>query len=140
MLDRLKRTWFILILFIIGIYVPPLFGMGKDLAFGISAFGLSTVLGIIYGAWRGFEISLPLFATIIAVPAVFIFYEFQWMYLAYMAAFSLFGNWLGMLLHYARWEKENNDVNYINKKGLSKVALKKYRMDFLQDEQASKHD
>ena len=45
-----------------------------------------------------------------------------------------------MLLHYARWEKENNDVNYINKKGLSKVVLKKYRMDFLQDEQASKRD
>ena len=44
MLDRLKRTWFILVLFTIGIYVPPLFGMGEDLAVGAVVYGMSFVL------------------------------------------------------------------------------------------------
>ncbi len=59
-----KRTWFILVLFTIGIYVPPLFGMGRILLSAQLLYGMSFVLGYIYGAWKGFDITIPLFEII----------------------------------------------------------------------------
>ena len=113
MLDRLKRTWFILVLFTIGIYVPPLFGMGKDLAVGAVVYGMSFVLGYIYGAWKGFDITIPLFEILIFLPGVCIFYDFQWMYLVVAATITLFGNWLGYMWYCARMD-EKNDVEVKN--------------------------
>ena len=107
MLKKLKQIWYILILLALAMYIPPLIGLREDLAVGAVVYGLCLVSGYFYGMFRGFNIMLPLCVLVMFLPAVCIFYPFEWMYLPVSATIALFGNWLGYRGLCARRDKKN---------------------------------
>lgn len=110
-MKKLKQIWFILILFILGFYLPPLFEMKEFIAVGGIAYGLCFVLAFLFGILRGFNYWLPISVAVLVLPAALIFYDYNWYYAGAATAMALAGNGLGYMAYCARKEKKNEDAN-----------------------------
>lgn len=64
---------------------------------------LTFICSVIYGVRQGFDFLLPVTATILFAPAIFIFYNVSaWIYIIAYAVISLAGNGIGRIFYKKR--------------------------------------